>query len=120
MKSIDEKYLPIIKACMNEINCEICRLFWNENQMEYDTPFENTGNKYDNDTFSVRAYYWGDDDSLIRLPNFKYKDLEVRWYKHYRRCLIAQKDSDISLDFLADMVNDCILSLRRDFGEEDE
>lgn len=117
---IDEKYMSVIGACLNKISNEMCRLFWNENQKEYDSPFLNTGNYYKNDTFEVRAYYWGDDEKLIALPNFKYKDFEVRWYKHSDRCTIASKNSELTLDFLADMMKDCIFSLRRDYDEDDE
>ena len=116
---IDEKYVYVIQGCLNKIDDEMCRLFWNENQMEYDSPFLNTGNIYRNDTFEVRSYYWGDDENLMRLPNFKYKDFEVRWYKHSNRCTTASKDSELTLDFLAEMVEDCISSLRRDYGEEE-
>lgn len=117
---IDEKYIRLIQACLLEINQEMCRLFWNENQMDYETPFLNTGNQYENDTFTVRSYYWGDDEKLIGLPNFEYKDLKVYWYKHCRRGLRAKKDSELTLDFLAEMVNDCRFSLLRDFDEQED
>lgn len=117
---IESKYIPILQACLDKINAEMCRLYWNEYQDEYQSPFLNTGNNYENDTFAVRAYYWGDIENLMKLPNFKYKDLIVRWYKHSKRCTEATKDTELTLDFLADMVNDCITSLRKDYGEEDE
>lgn len=115
---VDDKYIPVIKACLDKIDEEMHRLYWNEYQAEYDSPFLNTGNTYTNDTFQVRSYYWGNDENIMSWPNFRYKDLEVRWYKHSNRGLTATKNSELTLDFLADMINDCIESLRRDYGDE--
>lgn len=42
---------------------------------------------YKNATFVIRPYYWGDDEKLMRLPNFHYfpTDLSIRWYKYALR-----------------------------------
>ena len=117
---VEEKYVRVVQACLSKINDEMCRLYWNEYQTQYDSPFLNTGNNYKNDTFQVRAYYWGEDENIMKWPNFSYKDMEVRWYKHFGRCMTVKKDGKMTLDFLADMVEDCITSLRRDYGEIEE
>ena len=43
---------------------------WNINQKEYDSPFENTANKFKNDVFEVQAYSWNEDNPTSY--NFKY------------------------------------------------
>lgn len=39
---------------------------------------------YDNGTFLIRPYYWGDDAKVMFLPNFIYypTDLRINWYKY--------------------------------------
>ena len=117
---IEEKYIPVIEACLGKINDEMCRLYWNKYQTEYYSPFFNTGNSYRNDTFQVRAYYWGSNENMITWPNFSYKDMEVHWYKHFGRGMTVKKNGELTLDFLAEMVEDCIASLRRDYGEDED
>lgn len=46
------------------------------------SPFENSGERFDNERFSVHAYSWGDEDQPW---NFKWRDLEVSWYKYLGR-----------------------------------
>ena len=43
------------------IKNELDRLYWNKNQKEMDSPFENTGETYKNKTFKVCAYKWNED-----------------------------------------------------------
>ncbi len=42
---------------------------------------------FENDTFIIRPYYWGDDEDIIGLPNFEYKPigLKIWWYKYPMR-----------------------------------
>lgn len=120
LELINSKYELLLQACLSRIKEEMDRLYWNENQATMVSPFLNTGEKYENSTFSVRAYYWGDNETEISLPNFQYKDLEIRWYKHYFRGLNARCGHELTSEFLADMINDCFKSMRRDFGEADK
>lgn len=30
----------------------------------------------------VHAYFWGEDEEREKLPNFKFRDVEIRWYKY--------------------------------------
>ena len=105
----------LFQAILDYIRKEMDRLYWNKYQEEMNSPFDNTGAAYSNDTFSVMAYYWGDDDDLIQQPNFKYKDIEIRWYKHSNRGMSVTTQHPISYEDLVIMVNDCVESLRRDF-----
>jgi len=111
----------LIKAMLNYIDDELRRLYWNKFQEEIDSPFQNTGNSYMNDTFYVRAYYWGDDEDKIRQPNFQYKKFKCYWYKHSMRGLEweykGERNCYISTDFLSKMLEDIIRSLRVDFCE---
>ena len=52
---------------------------------------------YDDDVFTVRPYYWGEDEDMIDLPNFVYKPtgLEIFWYKYPMRS--AESNQDVSL-----------------------
>lgn len=116
MKFVDEKYIQLIRSILNEIRRELDRLYWNKYQREMHSPFDNTGSEYRNSTFIVRAYdWWGNNDS--ELPNFEYPGINVYWYKHSRRGLTAYTDDDLTLDYLTNMLNDCIAALRKDFGE---
>ena len=49
-----------------------------------DNPFDNTGEKFKIDgVFEVEAYNWNDD---YKQPyNFKYKNIEISWYKYLGR-----------------------------------
>ena len=119
MKRVEERHIPLIRSVLDEIRRELDRLYWNKYQKEIASPFDNTGNKYKNTTFIVRAYDWEDNDS--ELPNFEYyfeySGIYVYWYKHSRRGLTAYTDDDLTLDYLTNMLNDCVTSLRKDFGE---
>ena len=109
----------LIKAALNEIENQMSRLYWNKNQEHMESPFSNTGAKYINDTFAVRAYSWVDDEEED-LPNFEYKELKVYWYKHSNRGLIwfynNEKYTLPPSDFLEEMIENCVESLEKDWG----
>ena len=66
-----------VDALVKELLSEIGRVFWNENQREWNG-FEDpkiTGIEF-------RPYYWGEDEDEAAKSNFKHGDIEVRWYKH--------------------------------------
>ena len=96
------------------------RVMWNIHQEEYDDqdPWRNTGNVegYKNDTFEVHAYDWGwdyDDSNPRPQPvNFKWKDLEITWYKYCGRGLWTNRPT--SHDELAEMLEECLESLRKE------
>jgi hypothetical protein len=58
---------------------EIKRVYWNNNQEQWDEENPGLGG------IEYRRYYWGDDELESAKPNFKFKDVEVRWYKHFGR-----------------------------------
>lgn len=107
----------LIKAALAAIQTEMQRLYWNKYQKEYDTPFLNIGDSYIDNTFEVHSYYWGDDENIQSLPNFKYKELSCYWYKHFQRDLVWEykgvRYAYIPSEFLEEMLNDCFTSMRR-------
>lgn len=116
MIRVNPEHIPLIRAVLDAIRKEMDRLYWNKYQKVMDSPFDNTGEAYKNETFSVSAYDWDDDSE----PNFTYKGFEVYWYKHSNRCVCAWCDCHITTKYLSKMLNDCIESLRKDFGEDDD
>ena len=74
----------------------------------------NGAGHFENDTFIVRPYYWGEDESIAELPNFLYKPsgLEIRWYKYPMRD--AYSNMDISPEDFRAILNACRASLKRD------
>ena len=67
--------------------------------------------EFENDTFILRAYYWGEDDALAKLPNFVYKPtgLEIRWYKYPMRD--AYSNQDVNIEDFRMILQDCARSL---------
>ena len=78
-----------------------CRGAYND---EYDV--------FENDTFVVRPYYWGDDEDEAEKPNFKYKPdgFEIRWYKYPMRD--AYSNQDVSVAEFAQILAKCEQSMK--------
>ena len=120
MIELNQKQLKLIEASLLVIRQEMDRLYWNKYQKEMSSPFDNTGNEYFNDVFSVKAYSW-DDYNWTDEPNFRYKGLSVAWYKYLGRAMSGTLDTDKDLGvFLEDMIEDCFNSMRKDFEENNE
>ena len=105
-----------IEAFLNTIKEFLNIKMWNKYQKEYDSPFDNTGNSYKNDTFEVEAYSWNDD--CEQPYNFKYKDIEISWYKYLGRDMTINKK--VTPDEAIKMFDDCINSLQNIDKEEGE
>lgn len=102
-------------ALLREINRQLCRIMWNINQEEYDSPFDNTGNSFELDNFIIQAYNW---DSNSQEYNFLYKvdknkfncdDIKISWYKYLGRDTTINQQLDY--DIIIAMFDDCINSL---------
>ena len=102
----------LIKTIMLGLKSKMETALWNQRHEMTDTPFINSGLKYENDTFSVNAYIWDEDDNT---PNFVYKDINVYWYKHYGRGLYVTAGHEISLEDLCSMNEDCIKAIEEDY-----
>lgn len=105
----------LVQAVLNRIRNEMDRLYWNKYQREMNSPFDNTGMSYETPTFTVRAYSWSDDEEEQRKPNFQYKDFAVSWYKHSGRGTCVTSKTEITAEFLAQMLDDCFEAMRQDF-----
>ena len=116
---IEEKHICVVQACLDRIRIELDRLYYNKYQEPMYSPFDNTGEMYGNDTFVVRAYQWGEHEDKYIPPNFEYKGLKIWWYKHSNRGTNGQCNEMLTLDYLAQMIDDCFESMRKDFGEEE-
>ena len=98
-----------IEALLRGISSELERVMWNNNQEEYSSPMDNTGQQFKNDTFEANAYSWNDE---VEQPyNFKYKDIEISWYKYLGRGMSINKP--ITKKQAVKMFDDCIASIRK-------
>lgn len=73
-------------------------------------PFENSELVFKNDVFEVEAFAW--DESYDQPYNFKFRDIEVSWYKYLGRGMRVNRD--VSALECAEMVAKCIGSLKSD------
>ncbi len=107
---VEERYISIITACLDCIRKELDRQYWNRDQREMVSPFDNSGEEFQTDVFTVRAYDWSEEDN--EQPNFEYKGLKVWWYKYCGRGMYATSDIELSIDYLADMIQECKQSIQ--------
>lgn len=75
--------------------------------------FVNKDGRFCNGTFAVFPYYWGDEERLIRTPNFEYipKKVRVFWYKYPMRDASISKN--LSPEEFHKMLEDCTSSLHK-------
>ena len=52
---------------------------------------------FENNTFIIRPYYWGDDEDIAALSNFVYKPtgLAIDWYKYPMRDAYSNQDVSV-------------------------
>ena len=100
----------IAEAALAMLSAELDRVMANATQKEYDSPFSNTGNSFKNKTFEVRAYSW--DESVEQPYHFKWRDIEISWYKYLGRGMSANREIDPVL--AAELLMECLASLRND------
>lgn len=96
----------LIVAVLEKIENELDIKMWNKTQEEYHSPFRNYGTSYKNNVFEVNAYNWGDEGNI--KPNFKYKNIEIYWYKYLGR---GMEFPEIECDDLCIMLEECLESL---------
>jgi hypothetical protein len=114
-KSVSAKYDYLIRSVLNMIRSELDRLYWNKNQKEISSPFDNTGEVFENDYVTIRAYDWNENE----LPNFDTDQLKVFWYKHSNRGVdVLIKSNDDIDSLLVDVLNNTIESLKESFANK--
>ncbi|MBN8294925.1 hypothetical protein JI664_23340 [Rhodobacter sp. NTK016B] len=94
----------IMDAALCFIRDDLARARWNVYQTERPCPFGNTGEAFDCDAFSVRAYSW--DDSDEQEWNFKCGDVMVSWYKYLGRGMSS--NVQITPDMASRILRKCI------------
>jgi len=99
----------ILEASLLMISKEWDRVMWNINQKKMHSPFSNTGVRWECDTFKLEAYSWNDE--YEQPYNFKYKDIEVSWYKYFGRGMSVNKE--VAYDEVQKMLVDCLNALRK-------
>ena len=115
------KWNSLMSSVLLKIRKELDRCYWNKNQEEMRSPFDNTGEKYSNPVFSVNAYYWGDDEELEEVPNFEWGPIRVYWYKYCDRGMtVYTKMGYDSPGIYGLMLEKCLDAIKEDFGEESE
>lgn len=118
----------LMTAALRDISREWERVMWNRWQRTIDNPFDNTGALWVCDTFEVRAYSWAecscdafDEDEewssekctcgyKPQTYNFKYKDIEVSWYKYLGRGMSQNRSTTPSE--IAEMLESCLEALK--------
>lgn len=73
-------------------------------------PCGNEGGFFQNEVFSMRSFYWGDDEAVASLPNFKCGEFEATWYKYLGRSS-TQSDS-LTFEQWQDIFTKCYSSLK--------
>jgi len=108
--------VPIIWiAALSYIKAELERILWNIHQKDEYTPFSNSGCNMTFETFEVNAYDWAWDEDCnpdeTQPVNFKWRNVEITWYKHFGRGMTS--NIELSADLAAEMLTDCLESLEK-------
>lgn len=101
-------------AALLFLSLELTRVMGNIHQKPYSSPFGNTGQNFKCPVFEVEAYSWNDNEQPY---NFKWRDVEISWYKYLGRDMRANKE--LIPDLAALMLKECIEYLAK-YEEENE
>lgn len=71
-------------------------------------PFFNNGGSVETDVFHCEAYSW--DDNYEQPYNFKWRDVEISWYKHCQRGVSMNRK--VSERKLGQMLHECLKSIK--------
>ena len=99
----------IMLAALESIRAELDRVMWNIHQKQYSSPFGNTGNSFVCDLFEVYAYSW--DDEVPPPYNFRWKNLDISWYKYLGRG--TSSNTEIEPELTSEMLIDCLKAVRK-------
>lgn len=78
--------------------------FFAEMMPSDENPFSNSGARLDTVAFSAHAYSWNEDEE--QQFNFKWRDLEVSWYKYQGRGMSCNRNPSIAE--IGQMVSECL------------
>lgn len=97
----------IWEAALTLLSYRLERVMWNVTQKDYSSPMSNSGQRFDCPTFSAHAYSWNDEEE--QPWNFRWRDVEISWYKYIGRGMSANKE--LSPDEASEMLMDCLKAL---------
>lgn len=109
-RTLTQRELLAVTSAIQYIADTYDLTYWNQNQREPNGSFaENVGVTLITPAFEARSYVWSENSPEAELPNFKYKDLEVSWYKHLGRGMSAELDVTTHLDatWIGTMMQEC-------------
>lgn len=112
-----EKIEPVSliwEAALSCLDYELRRIMWNIHQKEYQSPFANTGQEFKCDAFEVQAYSW--DEDINQMFNFKWRDVEISWYKWLGRGMRSNKE--LTPNLAQEMLKECLECLEKYENEE--
>ena len=95
-----------VEAMVNQIFEEISRIYWNNNQKEWER-HEDPNLK----GIEYRSYYWGEDEKEASKPNFSYGGVQLRWYKYFGRSMTLNVSK--TPDEWVSWFNDCMEHIRK-------
>lgn len=90
-----------------EVALEYLANFFYNKDISTENPFRNTGWQWSNKVFEVNAYNW--DEDKIQPYNFKYKDIEISWYKYLGRGMSINRE--VTEIECWKMLKDCVESI---------
>lgn len=82
-------------------------------QITGNNPCDNTGAIFETETFVIEAFNWNEE--VDQPYNFKYKDVEISWYKRLGRDTTI--NGDYSATQIIEMYNKCIEAIDKYEGE---
>jgi hypothetical protein len=76
-----------------------------------DDPNYSAESEFSNEFFTIRPYYWGDEDDEIEKPNFEIpsENFSISWYKYPFRT--SESNVKITPSLWNDLIQKCIKSL---------
>lgn len=103
----------LLIAALSAIGGEIWRVTHNAGDIR--NPMANSGHCFKCKTFEANAYDWAELDTPddVEIPeqiNFKWRDIQVSWYKCIGRGTYVNRE--ITPDEIAEMLNDCLAACR--------
>jgi hypothetical protein len=98
-----------LEAALRMIRDELDMVETNIYGNRYNDVFENSGDSFKCPVFEVESYSWN--ENYKQPYNFKWKDLEVSWYKYLGRGMSVNKKTNPNE--VAKMLEDCLNYLNK-------
>ena len=115
---IGAEYNNLIRGFLMMVRTELDREYWNANQTEMVSPFENNGvADFVTDYVTIRSYNW--EENI--LPNLDTDELKIFWYKHANRGVdVLVKNKENIGEMLARVLNNTVDSIHETFEKEED